>query len=57
MYTIQKIEVILTVPSIEETTAWYERLGWRGHMDTFDKDGYCLFGSVTRDVTKDVEQG
>jgi len=57
MYTVQKIEVILTVPSIEETAAWYERLGWRAHMDTFDEDEHCLFGSVTRDVTKDVEQG
>ncbi|MBN1877819.1 MAG: hypothetical protein JXA33_26600 [Anaerolineae bacterium] len=57
MYTVQKIEVILTVPSIEETGAWYERLGWRVHSDTFNKDGHCLFGSVTRDVAKDIEQG
>lgn len=57
MYNVQKIEVILTVPSIEETGAWYARLGWRVHSDTFDKDGHCLFGSVTRDVTKDVEKG
>jgi uncharacterized glyoxalase superfamily protein PhnB len=57
MYTVQKIEVILTVPSIEETGSWYERLGWRAHSDTFDKDGHCLFGSVTRDVDKNVEQG
>ena len=47
MYSVQKIEVILTVPSIEEAGAWYERLGWRAHLDTFDKDGHCLFGSVT----------
>jgi uncharacterized glyoxalase superfamily protein PhnB len=57
MYTVQKIEVILTVPSIEEAGSWYKRLGWRVHMDTFDKDGHCLFGSVTRDVDKNVEQG
>jgi catechol 2,3-dioxygenase-like lactoylglutathione lyase family enzyme len=57
MYTVQKIEVILTVPSIEETAAWYKRLGWRAHMDTFNKNGHCLFGSVTRDIAKDVEQG
>jgi hypothetical protein len=26
MYTLQKIDVVLTVPSIEETAAWYERV-------------------------------
>lgn len=47
MYTVEKIEVILTVPSIEETAAWYERvLGWTGYFDTFDAEGRCSFGSV-----------
>jgi len=49
MYSVDKIEIILTVPSIEETAAWYERaLGWTGHYDTFDPEGHCAFGSVMR---------
>ncbi len=53
-YSVQALEVTLVVPSIEETTAWYERvLGWTGHLDTFDAQGRCLFGSVShRDVEK-----
>jgi len=42
-------QIILTlhVPSIEDTAAWYERiLGWKGHFDTFNEAGQCLFGSV-----------
>jgi uncharacterized glyoxalase superfamily protein PhnB len=47
MYTLDTVELILTVPSIEETAEWYERvLGWSGHFDTFDAAGNCLFGSV-----------
>lgn len=47
MYTLDNVEVILTVPSIEETAEWYERaLGWPGHFDTFDAAGNCVFGSV-----------
>jgi predicted enzyme related to lactoylglutathione lyase len=47
VYRVEKVEVILTVPSIEETAAWYERvLGWTAHYDTFDEQGRCLFGSV-----------
>ena len=47
MYVVEKVETILTVPSIEETAAWYERvLGWNGHYDTFDAQGHCQFGSV-----------
>ena len=47
MYKVEKIEIILTVPSIEETATWYERvLGWTGHYDTFDTEGRCTFGSV-----------
>jgi catechol 2,3-dioxygenase-like lactoylglutathione lyase family enzyme len=46
-YAIDKIEITLNVPSVEETVAWYEEvLGWRGHFDTFDGEGHCLFGSV-----------
>lgn len=49
MYVVKKVETILTVPSIEETAAWYERmLGWSGHYDTFDAQGRCQFGSVMR---------
>jgi predicted enzyme related to lactoylglutathione lyase len=47
MYKVEKVEVILTVPSIEETAAWYERvLGWNAHYDVFDAQGRCTFGSV-----------
>jgi len=42
------VEVMLSVPSIEDTVAWYERvLGWKGAYDTFDEDGKCSFGSVS----------
>ena len=34
MYAVDRIEVTLTVPSIERTAAWYERvLGWVSHYD------------------------
>ena len=47
MYRVLKIEVILTVPSIEGTAAWYEGvLGWTGHYDAYDERGRCTFGSV-----------
>jgi predicted enzyme related to lactoylglutathione lyase len=47
MYTVNKIELNLTVPSLEETFAWYERvLGWSGHCDVRDAQGRCGFGSV-----------
>ena len=45
----QKIIITLYVPSVEGTAAWYERvLDWRGHFDTFDEEGRCLFGSVMK---------
>jgi predicted enzyme related to lactoylglutathione lyase len=48
MYHVQRIEVVLTVPSIEETAVWYEQvLGWTAHYDAFDDQGNCLFGSVS----------
>jgi uncharacterized glyoxalase superfamily protein PhnB len=54
MISVDKIEVTLTVPSIEETAAWYERvLGWHGHYDVFDAQGRCLFGSV---MAGDIER-
>jgi uncharacterized glyoxalase superfamily protein PhnB len=44
---INQIILTLSVPSVEETAAWYKRvLGWQGHFDTFDEAGHCLFGSV-----------
>lgn len=47
MYKIEKIEVTMIVPSIEETTRWYERvLGWSSNLDAFDDAGHALFGSV-----------
>jgi predicted enzyme related to lactoylglutathione lyase len=47
MYTVNKIEINLTVPSIEETIAWYERvLGWSGGCDTYDAQGRGTFGDV-----------
>lgn len=49
MYTVNKVEINLTVPSIEETIEWYERvLGWSGHCDVYDANGRCTFGSVIR---------
>jgi uncharacterized glyoxalase superfamily protein PhnB len=49
MYSVDKVEVILSVPSIEETQAWYERvLGWEGHCDVRDEEGRCGFGCVMR---------
>ncbi|MGC9358597.1 MAG: VOC family protein [Anaerolineae bacterium] len=48
-YTLNRIEITLHVPSIEETADWYEEvLGWQGHFDIFDEVGHCLFGSVVR---------
>ena len=42
MYSVDKVEVILTVPSIEETQSWYERvLGWQGYCDVHDAQGRC----------------
>ena len=50
MYSVEKVELILTVPSIEETAAWYKRvLGWDSGYDAYDAEGHCTFGSVTRD--------
>ncbi len=47
MGMINQIVLTLHVPSIEDTAAWYERiLGWKGHFDTFNEAGQCLFGSV-----------
>lgn len=41
------VEIVLVVPSLEETAAWYQRvLGWSGHFDVFDTDGKANFGSV-----------
>ncbi len=48
MHSVDRIEVTLTVPSVEDTIAWYERvLGWVGHCDAFDHEGRCIFGSVS----------
>jgi predicted enzyme related to lactoylglutathione lyase len=47
MKFLKHVEPNLSVPSIEETIAWYQRvLGWKGDCDVFDKDGKCLFGGV-----------
>jgi predicted enzyme related to lactoylglutathione lyase len=47
MYSVDKVEVILTVPSIEETQSWYKRvLGWQGYCDVHDAQGHCGFGCV-----------
>ncbi len=57
-YSVQALDITLVVPSIEETAAWYERvLGWTGHFDTFDAQGHCLFGSVLRGNTEQVNRG
>ena len=58
MYSVDKVEVILTVPSIEETQAWYERvLGWTGHCDIQDEAGRCGFGCVMRGELESVAGG
>jgi catechol 2,3-dioxygenase-like lactoylglutathione lyase family enzyme len=58
VYAVEKVEVILTVPSIEDTAAWYERvLGWAGHYDTFDAQGRCGFGSVMLGDMESVTRG
>lgn len=47
MKFLKHVEPTLSVPSIEETIAWYQRvLGWKGDCDVFDKDGKCVFGGV-----------
>ena len=58
MYSVDKVEVILTVPSIEETQAWYERvLGWQGDCDIHEEEGRCLFGCVMRGELDSVAGG
>ena len=58
MYAVNKIEINLTVPSIEETIVWYERaLGWSGHCDMVDAEGCCGFGSVIRGEMVDDPSG
>lgn len=58
MYSVDKVEVILTVPSIEETQAWYERvLGWQGYCDVHDEEGRCGFGCVMRGALESVADG
>jgi uncharacterized glyoxalase superfamily protein PhnB len=58
MYSVNKVEVILTVPSIEETQAWYERvLGWQGDCDIRDEEGHCGFGCVMRGELDSVAGG
>lgn len=47
MYSVDKVEIILAVPSIEETAGWHERvLGWSGYYEVFDAGGHCGSGSV-----------
>ncbi len=42
------VEVMLSVPSIEDTAASYERvLGWKATYGTYNEDGKCSFGSVS----------
>jgi uncharacterized glyoxalase superfamily protein PhnB len=42
-----RIEIIVSVPSVEETAEWYRRvLGWKCSYDVYDKDDNCLFGEV-----------
>jgi uncharacterized glyoxalase superfamily protein PhnB len=58
VYSVNKVEVILTVPSIEETQAWYERvLGWQGYCDVHDAEGRCGFGCVMRGELESVAGG
>jgi predicted enzyme related to lactoylglutathione lyase len=49
VYAVNKVEINLTVPSIEETIAWYERvLEWSGQCDAYDAQGRCAFGGIVR---------
>jgi uncharacterized glyoxalase superfamily protein PhnB len=58
VYSVDKVEVILTVPSIEETQAWYKRvLGWQGYCDVHDEEGRCGFGCVMRGELESVADG
>jgi len=58
MYSVSKVEVILTVPSIEETQTWYEHvLGWQGCCDIHDAEGHCGFGCVMRGELDSVAGG
>jgi len=58
VYSVNKVEVILTVPSIEETQAWYARvLGWQGYCDAHDDEGHCEFGCVMRCELESVADG
>lgn len=58
MYSVIKVEVILTVPSIEETQAWYKRvLDWEGDCDVQDEEGRCGFGCVIRGDLESMADG
>lgn len=58
VYNVKKIDTILTVPSIEETVAWYKRvLGWDGGYDVADNQGRWLFGGVTFGDAEQVVRG
>lgn len=47
MRWLKHVEPTLSVPSIEDTVAWYQRvLGWKGDYDVFDEEGTCVFGGV-----------
>ena len=58
MYAVDKVEVILTVPSIEEAQSWYKRvLGWNGYCDGHDAEGHCFFGCVMSGELDSVADG
>ena len=46
-YGVEKVELLLSVPSIEETAEWYERvLGWEALLLVHDAQGKCTYGTV-----------
>lgn len=46
-YGVEKVELLLSVPSIEETAEWYERvLGWEALLLAHDAQGKCTYGTV-----------
>ena len=48
MSKVERVELNLFVPSIEDTAAWYQRvLGWKYECDATDSEGHCTFGSVS----------
>lgn len=54
-YGVEKVELLLSVPSIEETAEWYRSvLGWEANLLAFDAEGKCTYGTVHMPSPEDV---